>query len=174
VINNNLTIYRAYANAYYWLRYTYYENETRNLGYYSILQTDLANYFKSTVIDWLPNMHNIETNKNIIKYMNLKKSSHDNINEYINNMTNNTNIQNDCIVELYILNKINDQYPIVVYNEDNEVIYIFDNGLKYHYKNNDTDKKEIEIYKLNKNIKLIFVFITQNIVPDEIQVKYIV
>lgn len=174
VINNNLTIYRAYANAYYWLRYTYYENETRNLGYYSILQTDLANYFKSTVIDWLQNVHNIETNKNIIKYMNLKKSSRDNINEYINNMTNNTNIQNDCIVELYILNKINEQYPIVVYNEDNEVIYIFDNGLKYHYKNNDMDKKEIEIYKLNKNIKLIFVFITQNIVPDEIQVKYIV
>ena len=30
----------------------------RNLGYYNPLQTDLSNYFKSQVIDWITNKNN--------------------------------------------------------------------------------------------------------------------
>ena len=29
------------------------DTKTRNLGFYNSIQTDLANYFKSLVIDWL-------------------------------------------------------------------------------------------------------------------------
>ena len=53
IIPNNNIIYRAYANAIYWLKNTYIDNEKRNLGYYSTVQTNLSNIYKSQTIDWL-------------------------------------------------------------------------------------------------------------------------
>ena len=49
IIEANLTLFRAYVNGYYWIRNKYNDFENRNLGYYSPLQTDLSNYFKSIV-----------------------------------------------------------------------------------------------------------------------------
>ena len=59
-LENNNSIYRAYAividkNSLHNINY-------RNLGYISQLQTDLSNYFKAMVIDWLSD----KDNKNII------------------------------------------------------------------------------------------------------------
>ena len=53
IINNDNTIIRAYTNCYYWLLVPYQTIENRNLGYYSILQTDIANYLKGIIIDWI-------------------------------------------------------------------------------------------------------------------------
>ena len=58
VIDKNLTIFRSYVNGYYWLKNKYNDVDSRNLGYYSPLQTDLSNYFRSLVIDWLNDSKN--------------------------------------------------------------------------------------------------------------------
>ena len=42
IISNNISIFRAFANGIYWLKHYYYEISSRNLGYYSEKQTDLA------------------------------------------------------------------------------------------------------------------------------------
>ena len=53
IVDNNNTIFRAFANSYFWLLHPYSDASYRNLGYYSELQTNLANIYKSQVIDWL-------------------------------------------------------------------------------------------------------------------------
>ena len=173
IINNNLSIFRAYVNGYYWLRHSYYDINSRNLGYYSQLQTDLSNYFRSLVIDWLQNNKNkniIETD--LIKYMGSNKSK-DVINDFLIKLGTEVNTLTNCIVELYILNKIQ-RIPIIIFDENQTVIYIYDDGLKYHYKDNKImTKKEIDGYiKSVKPIQIRFIFITQNIIPDEMYVIY--
>jgi len=53
IIFNNDTIIRAYINVYYWLNNPLYDNNIRNLGYYSNLQSQLTNLFKATIIDFI-------------------------------------------------------------------------------------------------------------------------
>ena len=53
IIENNNTLFRAYVNGMYWIKHPYDNIISRNLGYYSPIQTDLSNFFKSLVIDWL-------------------------------------------------------------------------------------------------------------------------
>ena len=53
IIHFTNSIYRVYANCYFWNRNSLMEVTHRNLIYQSPLQTDLANYFKSQVIDWI-------------------------------------------------------------------------------------------------------------------------
>ena len=61
VLGNNLTIFRAYVNGYYWIKNDFNEINTRNLAFYSEIQTDLSVYFRGLVINW------ILDNKNKIK-----------------------------------------------------------------------------------------------------------
>ena len=173
IINNNLSIFRAYVNGYYWLKHSYYDINSRNLGYYSQLQTDLSNYFRSLVIDWLQNNKNKNIIKtDLIKYMGSNKSK-DVINDFLIKLGTEVNTLTNCIVELYILNKIQ-KIPIIIFDENQTVIYIYDDGLKYHYKDNKImTKKEIDGYiKSVKSIQIRFIFITQNIFPDELYVIY--
>ena len=58
IIPNNNTIIRAFSNQYYWISNTLYDIDFRNLGYYNNLQTDLTNYFKSNIIDFLKDISN--------------------------------------------------------------------------------------------------------------------
>ena len=60
IISNNNTILRAFANSYYWINNALYEIEFRNLGYYNDLQTDLSNYFRGNVIDFLVDSSNVD------------------------------------------------------------------------------------------------------------------
>jgi hypothetical protein len=53
VLEHNNSLYRAFANCYYWTTHPYSAVEYRNLGYYSTLQTILANIYKAQVIDYL-------------------------------------------------------------------------------------------------------------------------
>lgn len=53
IIPNNNTIFRAFANGYYWLNSVGSSIEEKNLGYYSRTQTNIANYVKSKIIDWI-------------------------------------------------------------------------------------------------------------------------
>jgi hypothetical protein len=84
VLENNLSLFRAYVNCYYWLKNKYTDIENRNIGYYSLLQTDLANYYRSLVIDWLNNNQNEKTiQKHLIQYINQNKQSNNHVKSFI-------------------------------------------------------------------------------------------
>lgn len=174
IIDNNLSIFRAYVNSYYWMKHPYYDIGSRNLGYYSPLQTELANYFKSLVIDWLQDTKykNLIEDK-LVVYMDRKRSSKDPINDFVIKLGSDVYTLTNCIVELYALNKLQ-RIPIVIYDDNNRIIYIFDGDLKYHYKDNvSMTKLEIEDFiKKNKSIQIRFSFITHSSIPDEIEVIY--
>jgi hypothetical protein len=69
IIPYNYTILRAYCNGYYWIKHELYNNDNRNLGFYSELQNEIINIFRSIIIDWLNIPTNIEKLLNsFIKY----------------------------------------------------------------------------------------------------------
>ena len=153
IIDNNLTVLRAYANGYSWLKHRYYDLENRNLGYYSALQTDLANYFKSVMLDWLIDKRNVEDIKlNLLYYMkdaiDLNEINPKIVKEiilsFINKISRDVLTTSNGIVEYYVMSKIYN-IPIIVYNDINNIIYVFDNGIVYDtYK---TTNKNIDKYR---------------------------
>jgi hypothetical protein len=176
IIPNNLSIFRAYVNGYYWLKHSFYDPLTRNIGHYSPLQTDIANYFKSLVMDWLldqRNKKNIEIYlKNIIE---AKKKSNDMILDFATKLGADIHTHTNCIVELYVLNKTQ-QVPIVVYDDNNEVIYIFDDGIVFNHNETKFDANKYSKYinqnTRKNNINIRFDFITNKNIPDEIETIY--
>jgi hypothetical protein len=174
VMDNNLSIFRAYVNGYHWHRHPYYDNDSRNLGFYSPLQTDLANYFRSLVIDWLQDTKNNNLiQSDLMKYMDAKRSSKDPISDFLIKLGTDVVTVTNGVVELYILNKIQ-QIPIVVYDDNGNVVQVYDDGLKFHSRDKiDMTKEEIDSLIKNKNpIQLKFNYITQINVPDEIYAQY--
>ncbi len=174
IIPNNITLFRAYVNCYYWIKNNFYDDFTRNLGYYNPVQTDFANYFKSSIIDWLQDPNNSDEIKDkLLPYMEIKKKSKDYINDFIVKLGNDMHILTNCIVELYILNKLED-IPILVYDDDDILIYVFNNGLKYNYYENKNKSKEVDklIENKTKYIVLKFTFISNKSIPDDIESIY--
>lgn len=137
IIPNNNTIIRAFSNQYYWLGNNLYDTSFRNLGYYSDLQTDLTNYFKSNIIDFLKDT----SNKDYI-VSNLKKYLAYNINNFIFDFSNNTQINDNGIIELTILSKIYN-IEIVIFDNFNNIIFILNNGQIIY----DNDKSNSKILK---------------------------
>ncbi len=135
IIKNNLSLYRAYANGYSWIKHKYYDLSNRNLGYYNNLQTDLANYFRSMVIDWLTDKNNLKDAKeNLVKYMDTTQSRDKDvaiIKDFASRISRDIITITDGIVEYYVLSKVYET-PIIVYNNNNDVIYIFDDGMIYN------------------------------------------
>jgi hypothetical protein len=175
VLENNLSLFRAYVNCYYWLKNKYNDVENRNIGYYSPLQTDLANYYRSLVIDWLNDNQNEKTiQKNLVEYMDVKKNAKNPTNAFILKISKDVHVLTSCIVELYILSKIN-KIPIVVYDDYNNPLHIFVKGMVY----NSTVDKQIpsEYLKYIKAesksvINLRFLFITNTKIPDDVESLY--
>lgn len=128
-ININNGLYRVYTNCFYWLKNSLLNVEYRNLGYYSILQTELANFFKSKVIDWILEINN----QNILinefnSIINLKDINIiDEFKSYLAKI--NASLYSN-IIDLYILNQIYN-IPIILYNNYDNIIGIIDNGIKY-------------------------------------------
>jgi hypothetical protein len=165
VINNDNSIIRAYVNSYYWLNNNLYDTESRNLGYYSDLQDKLVSLFKANIIDYiLNNTFNKEFKDNISKYFDL--TEHKNfflsaINRFRKNKNN-----TDGIVELIVLSYLL-PYPIIVYDNFNNVKYIFSNGI---VKVND---KTIKKYTEMKNIiNIKFDYEGNNNIPYKIFAVY--
>jgi len=122
IILNNNTILRAFANCYYWTNNKLYQIEFRNLGYYSDLQTDLSNYFRGNIIDFLTDNSNDEYIRvNIMKYLNMG------IDIYIQDISTKDNLIYNGIIELLILSIL---YNISVMVVDNyyDIIYILEDG----------------------------------------------
>jgi len=173
VIEGNLTVFRAFANSYSWIKHIYYDIESRNLGYYSNLQTDMANYFRSNVIDWIMNKKNSDiVKKELIDYMNTDKKNY--IGNFINKISKDVSSNTNGLVELFILNNIYD-IPIVIYDKYNTVMYVIDNGFVYDSSRNKNDnvlKKYSDISKLVNYIVIRFSIISVTDIPLSIDVLY--
>jgi hypothetical protein len=184
-IEQNLTIFRAYTNCFYWLSHPYFPPETRNLGYYSDMQTSLANYFKSATVDWLLNKKNYEIVNGLMKYVEIKKKK--TLPDFITKISTDMHTLTNGIVELSVLSYIY-QIPILIYElshdvdrdsaEEDQVIYIFSNGMKYnrniHKHPSDKIKKTYLTHDAKKqSIVIRFKFISKTAVPDEVESLYV-
>jgi len=170
IIMKNNTIFRAYSNCFYWYK-NQFAIDYRNLGYYNDIQTNMANYFRSVVIDWLlDKKNNNYVRENLFKYNNKKYS----IKDYIVLMGKNENISNDYMIELIVLNKIYPINPIIVYDTYNNILYIIDNGLIYNKHENTKNTKIIEQYtspeilQKSMHIKYNRIGETDNIISIEV------
>ncbi len=173
IIDNNLTIFRSYANGYNWIKNKLYDFENRNLGYYSALQTDMANYFKSIVIDWLVDKNNTKMiEDNLFDYLGAMKGTtkpiKEIIMEFINKISRDVNTTSNGIVELYVLSVLFG-IAIVVYDDLNNVIYVFeDNVVK-------EDEKAISGAKTRDSrdsINLKFTLNEKHAIPSDIETIY--
>lgn len=160
IIPGNNTIFRAFANGYFWLNNKYDNVNVRNLGYVSQLQTDLSNFFKSKFIDWANNngdvLFDYFTNNS-----NLTKEFFDVLLYKIINFSS-YNSSND--IELYVLNNIFD-IPIIIYNHNNEIMKMYINKqIKINKFDEDIDKK--------KSINMKYEYFPESITIDKIYVMY--
>ncbi|AGF85236.1 hypothetical protein QJ854_gp546 [Moumouvirus goulette] len=170
IIDNNNTIFRAFANTYYWLVHPYSETSIRNLGYYSILQTNLSNYYKSQVIDWLMSRENQdEIDNKIMSYV-----KHNKIADFITKLSTDVINISNCIVELYVLSKLYETI-IYVYDVNYTIIYALHpkNGVIYDYNKNNQpfDNSKYQNYK--KVLDIRFHYISKNVYPDKIDALYL-
>jgi hypothetical protein len=174
IITNNNTIFRAYVNGFYWLKSNIKDINYKNLGYYGDFQTEMSNYFKSLVIDWLNNSDNKDIIKKKLysKIIGIKKKNY--IENLITEISQVHRTPTDFFIELYILSLLIKEIPIIVLNNYNNPTYVFHNGLIYDksYDNNKiyTKYSNIEMKKKSINIKY-FILGTTNI-PYKISVLY--
>lgn len=173
IISGNMTLFRAYTNGYYWNKNKYSDIQIRNLGYYHPIQTDLAIYFKSAVVDWLLKPTNLKYIKpNVEKYFNTKKNIEDAVEIFILKLTKDIANNTNCVFELFVINQIN-EIPIVVYDEYQSLVYIFDQGLIFDANSNDKVTDKEKKYMNNSNyINLRFIFKTDDISVDRIDIIY--
>jgi len=147
IININV-IYRCYANSYYWINTLIKDEELKNLGYYSILQTDLCNYFKSQIIEWINYKNNYLSIINLFKkILNLSKNF---LSEFKTYLTKSNECYYNYIIELYILFIIN-KNPIIIYDKYDNIIVVFDDNYLF-IKNYIGDKNNLKKYN---NIDMI-------------------
>lgn len=172
IIYNNVTIFRAFADTFYWVKQKDYNIGSRNLGYYGPLQTDLANYFRSTVIDWLLN----KNNKGIInKYVKSYMGSETTISQYITKINEDVTVNTNCLIELFALNRI---YKKIIYliDDNNNTLFIFDKEIVFdHTKNKFSDKqfnKYKEIDMIKDSINIMFRYSTGSEIPSNIFAIY--
>jgi len=172
IIPNNMSILRAYSNGLYWIKNKYYDSESRNLGYYSHIQSDLANNFKALIIEWLndsnknakSDLSKSDIPKDIIDFLNEQKISDDPIRDFIVRLSNDVMTTSNGIIELLVLSKIYN-IPVIIRNENNKIIHILDNGS--YIKPNQNAK-----YDYSKCINLKYEYIGNSTVPDLIEVMY--
>jgi len=148
IINDNMTLMRAFVNGYMWLKHVYYDLDSRNFGYYNNSQTDLANYFMSNILDWLIDYNNQNLMRAEMGKHQDTTSTHF-IREFINKITRGMETLTDGIAEYYILNKIH-HIPIIIYDNYATILYIIDDKLIYDY-NVDKDIKNEKYNKYMKN-----------------------
>ena len=165
VKNNDNSIVRAYVNSYYWLNNNLYDTTSRNLGFYSNLQTKITNLFKAYLIDYiLNNTFNKEFSDDLSNHIELKEGKNfflSAINRFKKNVNN-----TDGIVELIVLSYMF-SYPIIVYDNFDNVKYIFSNGPV------KVNEKTINKYKsIKDSIILKFEYEGENKIPYKISAIY--
>ena len=178
IIDNNLSLYRAYANGYSWVKHKFYDLDSRNLGYYSNIQTDLANFFRSIIIDWIADKKNYDEIVNKLLAFSDITNNKDIVRGLINRLAGDIMTSTNGIIEYYILSKVYD-IPIIVYDDNNDPLYIFENGLIFNSTRDGKESltsKKYEKYMSNENLRnsvnIRFSLFTGSDVPMDIEVVY--
>ena len=159
---NKDSIIRAFVNCFYWINNSLYDNDSRNLGYISDLQTSMTYLFKANIIDFIQNNRNDkEINNYIINYF----KDEENFFESALNKFRKSSYNTDGKLELFILSYLVD-LPIVVYDNFSNVKYIFLQGeIKV---TSETIKNFTKEDKLNKTIFIKFNYDGSNKIPKNI------
>jgi len=125
IIHNNDTLFRAVANGYFWIKSDLYDDNTRNLGYYSILQTKLGLFIKNKFLKFI----NMEDNYGkIVQMFNpISKINNMQIKKYYNSLINTISTGTSCLLELLVISHIF-SLVINVYYVDMILKYVFDDG----------------------------------------------
>ena len=135
----------------------------------------MANFFRGVIIDWITEKNNYtDIITNLKNYMDINKKSF--IDRYIHKL-NQEVMKTTGVVELYILNK---KYgiPIIVYDQYNTIIYIFDKNIIYDkfITNSDINDKKYDKYKdiinLNKYIHIRYASLSTSNIPMSVEVIY--
>ena len=169
-VDINDGLYRAIANGYYWIENTLLDNDVRNLGYYSNLQNDISNYLKSMLIDDLRLKSHV--NRLIEYFKSLKLDIKKEVYEYKDRIIKNIELYDEYMIELHIISTLL-KVPIVIYDQYESIIGIYDNGLIYNKKYNIGSDKMIEKYKENKNyINIKFESVMKNIISNYFVIYY--
>jgi hypothetical protein len=152
-VYNSDIIIRAYTNAFYWHMNTFAVNSVRNLGYYSVLQNQILNYFKSLIYTWIVDENNIN---NLYKdcdniAQNINIPIHNFVDIFKNKLENKDN-NTIYIIILYILNKYHN-IPILIYDQYDTITHIIDHKLialnnKDKYKSNECLNIKILLNKI--------------------------
>lgn len=163
IIINMDSVIRAYVNSLYWLNNKLYDVESRNLGYTSDLQTQMTYLLKAQIIDFvLKNKKNKEFAKELNQYFKEK----DNFFDSAINKFRKTSINSDGKIELLILSYIFD-YPIIVFDNYDQIIFIFDKG------EIEVSKSNVNKYdKITDSIKIKFDYESNNKIPNKIYSIY--
>lgn len=161
IIPYNYSILRAYCNGYYWIKHSSYTIDGKNLGFYSELQNEIINRFRSQIIDWLNVPDNIEllqnldeNTKNILKnkmlYVDNKANKRIYVNSYIVELMEKEKESNLALLELFILNKVH-TIPIC-FMINGVAKYYIDNDIKEiinsseQYQNHSTICINVELH----------------------------
>ena len=165
IVNSNI-VFRAYTNSLYWIKNFMSDLTFRNLGYYSILQTDLSNIFKSYIYDWIINEQNQQFLYSVFKtIINIPFDNF--INEYKTKLFLQKEYYYLGLIDLFILNQFH-SIPIILLDQFDNIFFIIDNEIVYN--NIDSSQKDYKLPKkyLDKNIikiKYISNKISINITP---------
>lgn len=169
ILENNNSIFRAFANVYFWLMHPYHEKTIRNLGYYSLVQTNLANIYKSQVIEWLLKSKKNATIRQLANDANIK-----NLRDFVIKLNTTVHSFTNCIIELFVLSKINETM-IYVHDENLDVVYVFHpiDGIVLDIRNDGKKNSLNEFDNFKKKVHLQFYYVSENIYPDKIEALYL-
>ena len=139
----------------------------RNLGYYSVLQTDLSNIFKSYIYDWIINEQNQQFLYSVFKT--IIKIPFDNfINEYKTKLFLQKEYYYLGLIDLFILNQFH-SIPIILLDQFDNVFFIIDKEIVYNGLNEKTNNEYVLPKKYTEKniikIKYISNKISINITP---------
>ena len=168
IIDNNNTIFRTFANVYYWLVHPYNEKSIRNLGYYSPMQTTLSNIYKSQVVEWLLSKENEELINSILPYVKYQK-----IGDFVTKLNMEVNTTTNGIVELYVLSRKYETI-IYVYDEYYNIVYVLHptQGIVYDYKKSKDKFSHDKYQNYKKIVNMRFRYQSDSNYPDNIDALY--
>ena len=169
IINNNNSLFRAYANSLYWLENSSYNVNMRNLKYHSQLQTQIANNLRVAFINWIKDENNSgDITLEMKKELGIVNNNVKYINNFISKIIKNPKITTSGIIEYTILSKINSNIPIIIRGKLNNILHIYDNGQHITEPSHVVAKR----YDPKKSINIRFIYNSFSSVPDIIDVIY--
>ena len=148
-VKNTNVIFRVLANTYYWIKNPTFNIEDRNLGFYSEIQTKLANYIRGKFITWLSNIKNWNFIKNNFKSINISKG-YVGLDNYID-MISNKNYKSDFKIELLLFNIIF-KIKVYLFNNSNKPKLLVENAKIKNYNSNSIEKNSAIIKYNSPNI----------------------